>query len=280
MNGLMMHTLDGKYVDRESLELQWCPEKYELGNQHVPVSHSQAADIVQSEIERILGLKIRSEAFGLAQKGAQMFGVYTLETGNSEHGLSIGFRNSVNRTFALSALAGQKVFVCDNSAMVGETEKAVRRHTTEVEKEFRERLAEVLISAVPAYIQMARAQAGMSEVQISENRGAEIIGRGLYQDALKPQQATLACEAWRRNEHGHGRTLWGVYNAFTFGLHRGSPVNLVESAAEVHNFFLRELQAVGGHSVNLAASRIMPLLADDTAKVAKIFVDVPELEID
>lgn len=279
MQQLVMHT-GGDYVNREDLELQWCPGKYELGPKHVPVSHSTVANIVEDEISKILGLRIKSEKFGLAQRGQQMFGIYVLDTGHSDHGMAVGFRNSVNLTLSLSGVGGQNVFVCDNLSLVGDTQKAVRRHIAEAEAEFRLKLAEVLIQAVPAYVQMGRVQAGMAEVAVSEGRGAEIIGRGLYGAVLTPQQTTLACEAWRRNEHGHGRTLWGVYNAFTFGLHRGSPLNLIESAAEVHSFFLRELQSVGGRAANLSATQVMPLLADDTLGAAKVFQDIPALEID
>lgn len=258
MSQLILHK-GGRYVSREALDHVWCPEPGELGPKHVPVSHARVADIVREQIDIILGLPIKREMYGLAQKNQQLFGVYVLDTGNPEHGLAVGYRNSVNLTLSMAGVAGQGVFVCDNLALVGDTQKAVRRHIADAENEFKRKLAEVLKQAIDAYFAMACTQAGMAEISLTEVRGAEFIGRGLYQGILTPQQASLAFEAWRRNQHGHGRTLWGVYNAFTYALTRGSPINLMQSASDVHGYFLNYLEELGGSAVALDPARIMPL---------------------
>src|SRR5205823_14333777 len=81
------------------------------------------------ETLRGAGYAVRSEKYALARSGARFFGVLDLETPLAEGvSLSVGVRNSVDKSFPLGFAAGSRVFCCDNLAF--RAELLVRRKHT------------------------------------------------------------------------------------------------------------------------------------------------------
>lgn len=92
-----------------------------------PLPHIVVPEIILEESDK-LGLKVRREQYGLTKDGMRMFGVIDLEGGNLEHGFSVGFRNSHDKSMAAGVVAGARVFVCDNLALSGDySERRIHR---------------------------------------------------------------------------------------------------------------------------------------------------------
>jgi len=95
-----------------------------------PVPHR---DFIESILENAdkAGLTICSEGYGLANKGKRLFGVITFDEG-TEHGWSIGIRNSHDKSLKAGIVAAARVFVCDNLCFSGEF-KAEQKHTSNID---------------------------------------------------------------------------------------------------------------------------------------------------
>src|SRR4051794_25061089 len=93
-------------------ELRSCKTPPPEGRWH-PASHVQLLDTVKETL-RGAGYAVKSEKYALARQDARFFGVLDLDTPLAAGaGLSVGVRNSVDKSFPLGFAAGSRVFVCD-----------------------------------------------------------------------------------------------------------------------------------------------------------------------
>ena len=82
------------------------------------------------------GYVIKSEKYGLARNDARFFGIINLDTPLATGvGLSVGVRNSVDRSFPIGMACGSHCFVCDNMAFRAEL-LVRRKHTINGMKAF------------------------------------------------------------------------------------------------------------------------------------------------
>src|SRR5258706_435858 len=98
---------------------------------YVPVPYGRLVEEVKLHVPRF-GLTVEDERYALAREGKQLFGVLTCRNGQvDDWGLAIGLRSSYDRSLAVELVAGSRVFVCDNLAFHGETQRS-RKHTVNV----------------------------------------------------------------------------------------------------------------------------------------------------
>ena len=108
-------------------ELRDCKTPPPEGRWH-PVSHVKVLDTVKETLHGA-GYVIKSEKYGLAGQ-RPLRRPRPRDPARPRAGLSVGVRNSVDKSFPLGFAAGSRVFVCDNLAF--RSELLVRRkHTME-----------------------------------------------------------------------------------------------------------------------------------------------------
>ncbi len=79
-----------------------------------PYSHADVIDAIGSACSK-LNIEPANKKYSLSRDGDYMFAVWQLaNTGNDEMDFSIGFRNSINKMFAIGICAGKTVYVCSN----------------------------------------------------------------------------------------------------------------------------------------------------------------------
>ncbi len=229
----------GKAVTREMVEAVPPPSRTESYN---PVHYGDAIDLMHIEAAR-LGMQIRSESYGLNKEGDQLFALLTLDSGNPEHGLSIGLRQSYNKTLALGVAVGAKVFVCDNLCFSGSAFKVVRKNTVNVWPDFRNLLRAQITEALPTYHSLEADFGAMKETPVSLNRGYSVLGVMLGQELLTPQQASVAFGDWREPRHAEfgERNVWGLYNSVTEGLKKGGAGRVLDRHAAAHDFIVESV---------------------------------------
>src|SRR4051794_14778452 len=77
-----------------------------------PISHRKVVDTVSETLEAS-GYQIQREQFGVSREGHRLFGTLDLATTlTSGVNLSVGIRNSTDKSFPLGFCAGSRVFVC------------------------------------------------------------------------------------------------------------------------------------------------------------------------
>ena len=100
-----------------------------------PVHH---ADVVRNLNDNLaeLGLQTVKRDYTLSQNGKDMFATWQLDAplNNGRAGEMIGFRNSMQKHFALGVCSGQSILVCDNMCFSGDFVEH-RKHTSGLTEE-------------------------------------------------------------------------------------------------------------------------------------------------
>jgi len=208
-----------------------------------PLAYGQSISFLHDQAERVLGLKVANERYGLNQDGKQMFALLTLDTGSDETALALGLRNSYNKTLKNCCAGGQSVFVCDNLCISGSSFMVMRKNTKNVWRDFRNMITAQIRGALKNYEQVQRDTARMKATPCHEQRGYSILGVAVGNGLLTPTQASVAFGDWRKPRHEAfaERNLWSLYNAVTEGLKKGSAARMLDRHAAAHDFFSERL---------------------------------------
>ena len=95
---------------------------------HFPIPHATFVQGVLGALQRC-GLEIVQQVHALAgDEGQRYFGLVELEHTSTDYAIVVGFRNSHDKAFSASLVAGEGIFICDNLAFHGEI-KVSRKHT-------------------------------------------------------------------------------------------------------------------------------------------------------
>jgi hypothetical protein len=193
-----------------------CPEAGSLGKRHHPVSYGDMLTMIDHRIAK-MGFTVQSESFGLNSKDQQLFGVMSIDTGIKDENLAFGFRNSLNKSLSLGLCAGHHGLVCDNLCFSGSFFTAIRKNTKKAHEQFRIMLLDQCDRALDNFNRLRADFKSMAKVNIDMREGYALLGQMVGDDALKVMEFSAALENWQQDTHKHGRTLWGVYNAATWG---------------------------------------------------------------
>lgn len=232
-SNLVLHC-GGRAVTREQAEAVPVPA---WTHSYRVVSYAAAIDAVHNAA-RVMGREITAESYGLGRDGNHLFALITLAGESSEYGLSIGLRQSYDKSLSLGIAIGARVFVCDNLAFSGNSVRYVRKNT---------------LNAYPDFMSVLHAQAGkanyhyqslesdiaiLKAIPCSIDRGYELLGLALGKGVLTTTQANVAFADWTtpRHEEFSDRNLWGWYNACTEGLKKGPTGNVIGRHVGLHDF--------------------------------------------
>jgi hypothetical protein len=224
-------------------ELTACKTPPPEGRWH-PVSHVRVLDTVKETL-RGAGYTVKSEKYGLARADARFFGVLDLETPLAQGvGLSVGVRNSVDKSFPLGFAAGSRVFVCDNLAF--RSELLVRRkHTINGMKAF----GTAIGSAVASLTSFKEAEEvrirRMAEMELTPAQASHVILSAFRRGIISSLQLPKVCEEWEEPKHDEfrPRTAWSLFNAFTEVLKPraiSAPQQFVASTIRLNGLMLPE----------------------------------------
>lgn len=233
-------------------ELAALPVPMVLGTKHQPVPHVQLVDTILAEMDR-RDLRPTKQQYALGAKGAALFGVIDLAPKQeslaaidpTSGGLSFGFRAANDMSLAIKAVAGTRVFVCDNLALSGDMIALSRKHTTgldladEIRRGFDKFLhqAEVLATQVAAMtnFQLTDEQA---KVIVFDAFAAKFLPVRLLDDV-----AGFYFQASDETPDCQPRSLWGLHNAFTRAMKTMKPVPAFEATVQLGRHF--GLQSAG-----------------------------------
>lgn len=238
MEGMMMHC-GSEMVTREKVNAVPVPKHTKSW---CPVSYEESIDFMHGVAEELLKMPVKSEQYGLNQNGDQMFGLLTLDSGNAEHGLSIGLRGSYNKSLANAVAVGAKVFVCDNLCFSGDAFKVVRKNTVNVWRDFRNLILAQVGKALGHYDDVQADMQKLKSMGCDLREGYSFLGVMLGEKILTPTQANVAFGDWTKPRYDEfmPRTLWSLYNAVTEGLKKGAPARMLDRHATAHDFLIRQ----------------------------------------
>jgi len=240
MSNLMVHA-GGRVASLD--EVRNCPTPASVGRWH-PTPHATVLEAVK---ETLLGAgySVRAEKFALARSDARFFGVLDLETPLVQGvSLSVGVRNSTDKSFPLGFAAGSRVFVCDNLAFSAEL-MVRRKHTLNGMKAFGTAIGQAVASLAsfkdmePSRIQR------LAETELTPASASHLILSAFRRGIINSHQIANVCQEWEepRHEDFRPRTAWSLFNAFTEILRDRavkSPQTFVASTIRLNGLMLPE----------------------------------------
>ena len=212
MSNLMLHA-GGKVATLDEVRSVITPAA--AGRWH-PTSHATVLDSVRETLTGA-GYVIRAEKYALARNDARFFGVLDLATplvtGVS---LSVGVRNSIDKSFPLGFAAGSRVFVCDNLAFSAEL-MVRRKHTRNGLKLFGESIGQAVASLASFKDMEAARIQRLAEMELSPAAASHLILSAFRRGIISSLQIADVCKEWEEPRHDEfkPRTAWSLFNAFT-----------------------------------------------------------------
>lgn len=212
---LMMHCNDGKKVDESRVRSVDAPEGTDTW---CPIPHYQLLDEVQEVMsEKGMIIDPTSKQFGLKRGNNQMFAVFKIiAESDSDFGLSVGIRNSIDKSLSAALCFGSHVFVCDNLAFSGE-ESLARKHTKNILDDLRMLIGDALDKANVFKSFQTRLYAELAQYEISDTVAHDLMIRAFKNDAIPVSRISHVLSEWEKPSYPEfePRTAWSLFNAFT-----------------------------------------------------------------
>ena len=232
-------------VTLEELSEIELPEKTDS---YVPVSHVDFINNTKDIANRILDkYELHKEQFGIARDGKQMFGTLTykesFQTDGIEHphkdiGLSIGLRNSYDKSMSLGLCSGGSVFVCENLMMTGDV-TIMRMHKGNILDELKGLIFKALLDAEDKFETIHADSQMMKRVSINDTKAYGAMGKLYGYGVISERQLPVMKREWLKPSHDSfdSRTVWSLYNAGTEALKTTPPMHRMKRQIDMHKMF-------------------------------------------
>jgi hypothetical protein len=207
-----------------------------------PVSHEYLSKMLVEMAEHLLPSFTRAVShYGLASEGNKMFGVHTFKSSNTSMGLSIGFRNSYDRSMSVGIAVGASVMVCDNLALCGDI-TILRKHTRNVIRDMQTLALAGIYRSQKAYSQILEDAETMRLREIDDDHAHRMLGLVYGRGIMTPRQIPVAHREWQKPvyEDFQPRTVWSLYNAITEALKSAPPQSIMEKHLALHHLFANQ----------------------------------------
>jgi len=182
------------------------------------------------------GYELESTNFGLGRKGNHMF--FTLNYGRegAQNGLTIGGRNSYDKTTSIGLAAGMHVFVCDNLMFSGDQVTYLRKHTGNVMDDMEIILMRIMKNADWEWQQMTKISNEMEKHYLSSSDAYRWMGLLYGNGVLTPRQLPIVKDNWNKPQHEvfKDKNMWSFYNACTEALKTSPPNQMLNRHIKLH----------------------------------------------
>lgn len=235
MSGTLIAHSGAELIGRDELALIPTPKG---SYSHKPIPHIEIVEHLEKALIEV-HFGIKRQEYAVSRDGMRMFGILDLEEKlTSQTGLSIGIRNSNDKTMALGVTAGYRVFVCDNMAFSSDFQPIFAKHLhsmsiTEIAVQCVQRLNESIGSMQDQIVQL-------TSRRISDQEAKEIIYDAFISRSFGLPQAMFRTihELYFESkvEEFKSRNLWSLSNAFTTGFKSLVPIQKFRCTAKLADF--------------------------------------------
>jgi len=235
--GLLLHC-GGKNASLNDLNSVPLPKETDT---YKPVSHYDLALNLGEVAGGLLnGYALSDSRFGLARDGKQMFGIHTFRNGSDEMGLSIGFRNSYDKSMSVGLAIGATVFVCDNLALTGDI-SLMRKHTLNVWDDLETMVVTTVYKSQHNFKYIVEDAEFLSDIEVSDDEAYKMLGLLYGRGVLSPRQIPLVKKEWHQSDYEafSERSAWSFYNACTEALKTCPPRTIMEKHIKLHQIMMK-----------------------------------------
>lgn len=223
--------------------------------QHFPMDHEE---LIEETIQAVTdaGLEIVATNHALVDKpvdgnvlvGARYFGLMDVRPKNnwdpdSDHGLALGLRNTHDKSYAASLVAGTRVFVCDNLGFSGEVMLS-RRHTRHISRDLPRLVTDAFGKVIELNDRIEQQIAIFKTSEVKNEFVHDVICKAVRTQALPGSAVTKVLGHWYDPEFEAfmPRTAWSCLNAFTeVAKEWKSPDAKAKRTMRIHTLLAQEL---------------------------------------
>jgi Domain of unknown function (DUF932) len=215
-----------------------------------PVPHFELISTLIEGLEKHQ-IEIKREEYATSGNDhARFFGVLDLVIpglAQPDYAMALGIRGANDRSMAIQATAGARVFVCDNLAFSGESGTVVlkKKHTSRLD------LSAVVPPAIDAYLERAGQFVvdinEMKNIELADARAKEVVYNAFIRDRIMPLRFLPAVHATyfddrEQREKFEARSMWSLNNAFTEVVKQFKPVPQQNASVQIGRYFGRTLR--------------------------------------
>jgi hypothetical protein len=171
-----------------------------------------------------------------------MFGALQYRNTDEDMGLSIGMRNSYDKTMSVGICVGAAIFICDNLAFTGQI-TILRKHTLNVIDDLETAIIKVIYKSKFHFTSLVRSAQEMKTKPLKNEDAFKLMGLLFGRHILTPRQLVIARQEWVNpiQEAFIERNYWSFYNAVTGAL-KSTPANqMMERHIQFHDTMLEAL---------------------------------------
>ncbi len=228
-SALVLHR-GGRLVEQDELDAVKAPPPE---GRWFPLSHGTVLAKVKETLSDA-GYTVQRTQLGLSADNAQFFGVMDLTAALAHQvTLSVGVRNSTNKTFPIGFCAGSRVFCCDNLAFRSEL-LVKRKHTKHGSMRFAQAIGEAVTKLGTFKEDESRRIYFMATTEVSEPQADSLILRAYEKGIVPTPMLPRVIREWREPQFNDfkARTLWSLFNCFTTVLMDKARTNPASYAAQ------------------------------------------------
>ena len=204
-----------------------------------PVSHF---DLVRNTTDmgnmflKNQGYKLQNQNYALGRKGKHMFFCLNYKNGTEDVGLTIGGRNSYDKSTTIGIAVGMNVFICDNLCFRGDQVTYLRKHTGNVYDDLEIILMRTMKNADTEFKRMNDQSMKMKDIELTDNNAYRQLGLLFGKNILLPRQLSVAKKEWEKPKHEvfKEKNMWSFYNACTEALKLSPPKEVLTSHVKLH----------------------------------------------
>jgi hypothetical protein len=185
-----------------------------------PLSHGAVLNRVKETLGEA-GYEVKREDLALSRGNARFFGTLDLNSPLADGvGLSVGVRNSTDKSFPIGFVAGNRVFCCDNLAFRSDLISVRRKHTRYGEQRFALDIAAAMTSLDLFRESEAERIEAMQTTEVDDTRAESLILRAFERGIITAPTLPGAIREWRKPSHEEfqPRTYFSLMNAVTTAL--------------------------------------------------------------
>jgi hypothetical protein len=211
--GLMLHA-GAREVSFEALRNVATPQGTTT---HKPIAHSAVVDMVRYALG-FYKHEIHDERHAVMPDGSNYFGLLTLDSPYGDYGDVVGLRNSHDKSFPIGIAFGSTVFVCDNTAFIGE-HVISRKHTAKAQRDLPGLVGEIVQPLVDVRKEQFARFDSYKLTPLADEMADHAIMEMFRRKIIGVKAIAHVLRQWTRPEHDWGgKTAWRLFNATTFVL--------------------------------------------------------------
>ena len=211
-----------------------------------PVGHLNLIDYLRKKVEQ-KGFAVDELKVNHAAKGNKMVGTIRLVSPDHIHedfGMTLGFRNSYDKSMSLGIGVGAQVFVCANGMFLADVQQ-LRKHTSNIATDIHKIVDKQISYVSKMFDDYAEDVEVLRSKEITQNTMNEIVG-GMFmeQELITGAQLSIirrevsVSDNFKMLGSGGDMSLWNLYQNTTEALKKSHVTRYFSDHAKVREVML------------------------------------------